>query len=60
MLRALRYRTFRDLEDLIRYYAPARLLCGLTETDWSPDANTIQDFEQLLGEDGVTLCANVT
>src|SRR5512144_1468429 len=42
VLRAMRYRTFRDLEDLIRYYAPARLLCGLTETDWSPDANTIQ------------------
>lgn len=55
VLRAMRYRTFRDLEDLIRYYAPARLLCGLTETDWSPDANTIQDFEQLLGEEGVKL-----
>jgi hypothetical protein len=55
VLRAMRYRTFRDLEDLIRYYAPARLLCGLTETDWSPDANTIQDFEQLLGEEGVEL-----
>ena len=35
VLRAMRYRTFRDLEDLIRYCAPARLLCGLTETDWS-------------------------
>jgi hypothetical protein len=35
-------------------YAPARYLCGLTETDWTPDANTIQDFEQLLGEDGVS------
>jgi len=55
VLRAMRYRTLRDLEDLIRYYAPARFLCGLTETDWSPDANTIQDFEQLLGEEGVRL-----
>lgn len=55
MLRALRYRTLRDLEDLIRYYAPARYLCGLTETDWSPDANTIHDFEQLMGEEGVRL-----
>jgi hypothetical protein len=55
MLRAMRYRTLRDLEDLIRYYAPARFLCGLTETDWSPDANTIQDFEQLMGEEGVRL-----
>src|SRR5215510_151779 len=42
MLRAMRYRPLRDLEDLIRYYAPARFLCGLTETDWSPDANTIR------------------
>jgi hypothetical protein len=45
--------TYRDTEDQIRHYAPARYLCGLTETDWTPDANTIQDFEQLLGEDGV-------
>jgi IS5 family transposase len=27
-------------------------LCGLTETDWTPDFTTIQDFAQLLGEDG--------
>src|ERR1700733_14814838 len=55
MLRAMRYRPLRDLEDLIRYYAPARYLCGLTETDWSPDFNTISDFEQLMGEEGVKL-----
>lgn len=53
MFRALRKMSYRDTEDQIRHYAPARYLCGLTETDWSPDANTIQDFEQLLGEDGV-------
>lgn len=51
--RATRKMTYREREDQIRYYAPARYLCGLTETTWSPDANTIQDFEQLLGEDGV-------
>jgi hypothetical protein len=45
--------TYRETEDQIRHYGPARYLCGLTETNWSPDANTIQDFEQLLGEDGV-------
>jgi IS5 family transposase len=28
-------------------------LCALTETDWTPDANTIQDFEKLLGEEGM-------
>ena len=53
VLRATRKMTYRETEDQIRYYAPARYLCGLTETEWSPDANTIQDFEQLLGEDGV-------
>jgi hypothetical protein len=34
---------------------PARYLCGLTETDWTPDFTTIQDFAQLLGEDGCRL-----
>lgn len=53
VFRALRRMTYRDTEDQIRHYAPARYLCALTETDWTPDANTIQDFEQLLGEDGV-------
>jgi len=53
VFRATRKMTYRETEDLIRYYAPARYLCGLTETEWSPDANTLQDFEQLLGEEGV-------
>jgi IS5 family transposase len=53
LLRATRHTSYRETEDYIRYYAPARYLCGLTETDWTPDANTIQDFEQLLGEQGV-------
>ena len=53
VFRALRSMTYRETEDQIRHYAPARYLCGLTESGWTPDANTIQDFEQLLGEDGV-------
>lgn len=52
---ALRRVTYRDAEDLIRYYAPARYLCGLTETEWTPDFTTIQDFTELMGEDGVRL-----
>lgn len=52
LFRATRRMTYRETEDQIRHYGPARYLCGLTETEWSPDANTIQDFEQLLGEDG--------
>src|SRR6185503_4007951 len=52
VFRATRRMTYRDTEEQIRHYAPARYLCGLTETEWTPDANTIQDFEELLGEDG--------
>lgn len=53
VFRATRKMTYRETEDQIRHYAPARYLCALTESDWTPDANTIQDFEQFLGEDGV-------
>lgn len=53
LLKATRKMTYREAEDLIRYYAPARYLCGLTETEWSPDHNTLFDFETLLGEDGI-------
>ena len=54
-LMALRSRPYREVEDQIRYYAPARYLCGLTETDWTPDFTTVHDLAQLLGEDGVKL-----
>lgn len=54
-LMALRRLPYREVEEQIRYYAPARYLCGLTETDWTPDFTTIADFAQLLGEDGVKL-----
>lgn len=53
VFRATRHMTYRETEDQIRHYAPARYLCALTETEWTPDANTIQDFEELLGEDGI-------
>jgi len=55
LLKASRDLTLRQAEDLIRHYAPARYLCGLTETEWSPDHNTLHDFEVLLGEEGVRL-----
>jgi hypothetical protein len=55
MLKATRDMTWREVEDLIRYYAPARYLCGLTETDWTPDFTTVHDFATLMGEDGVKL-----
>jgi transposase, IS5 family len=52
VLRATRRMTYRELEDQIRHYGPARYLCGLTETDWTPDHNTLHDFMELMGEDG--------
>jgi hypothetical protein len=52
VLRATRYVPYRVLEDQIRHYAPARYLCGLTESDWSPDHNTLHDFIELMGEEG--------
>ena len=55
LLKATRDMTWREAEDLIRHYAPARYLCGLTETDWSPDFTTLHDFATLLGEEGVRL-----
>jgi len=60
LLKATRDMTWRQTEDQIRHYAPARYLCGLTETDWSPDHTTLHDFAQLLGEDGVALVNEFT
>jgi len=55
MLKATRDMTWREAEDQIRHYAPARYLCGLTETDWTPDFTTLHDFAVLMGEDGMKL-----
>jgi len=55
VLKATRDMTWREAEDLIRHYAPARYLCGLTETEWTPDFTTLHDFAVLLGEEGMKL-----
>jgi hypothetical protein len=55
MLKATRDMTWREVEDQIRHYAPARYLCGLTETEWTPDFTTLHDFAVLMGEDGIKL-----
>ena len=60
VLMATRRMTYRETEDQIRYYAPARYLCGLTETEWTPDFTTIQDFTELMGEEGVRLINEYT
>jgi hypothetical protein len=45
--------TYREAEDFIRHYGPARYLCGLTDSDWTPDFTTVQDFLKLMGEEGL-------
>jgi IS5 family transposase len=55
VLGAGRSMSYRVAEDQIRHYAPARVLCGLTETDWTPDHNTIAGFAQQLGAEGMQL-----
>ena len=55
VLMGTRKLTYREAEDLIQYYAPARYLCGLTESNWTPDFTTIQDFTELMGEEGIRL-----
>lgn len=55
VLMATRKLTYRETEDLIQYYAPARYVCGLTESNWTPDFTTIQDFTELMGQEGIKL-----
>ena len=52
ILKATRQMTYREVEDQIRHYGPARYLCGLTDSTWTPDHTTVHDFMRLLGEDG--------
>lgn len=52
ILISLRKIPYREAEDLIQYYAPSRYLCGLTETEWTPDFTSIHDFSMMLGEEG--------
>jgi hypothetical protein len=46
--------TYREAEDQIRHYAPARYLCGLTESQWTPDFTTIHDFVTQMGPEGLS------
>ena len=53
VLMGTRRMTYREAEDQIRHYGPARYLCGLADSMWTPDFTTIQDFTELMGEDGL-------
>lgn len=52
-LMALRKKTYRETEDQLRYYVPARYLCDLMDSPWTPDFTTLQDFAELMGEEGM-------
>jgi len=54
-LMSVRQITYRQAEDLIAHYAPARYLCNLMDSTWSPDHITIFDFTQMLGPEGVEI-----
>lgn len=54
-LMSVRNITYRQAEDLIAHYAPARYLCGLMDSSWQPDHITIFDFTQMLGPEGMDL-----
>lgn len=53
VLMATRGCNYRDAEDLISYYAPARYLCDLMDSEIGLDHVTIFDFTQMLGPEGM-------
>jgi hypothetical protein len=53
VVRILKGYDLRGTEDLIRNYIPARFLCDLQNSDWTPDHNTIWEYEVMLGELGL-------
>jgi transposase, IS5 family len=54
-LMAIRNITYRQAEDLIAHYAPARYLCGLMDSTWRPDHVTIFEFTQMMGPEGMDI-----
>lgn len=44
---------YRQAEDMIAHYAPARYLCDLMDSAWQPDHVTIFDFTTMLGPSGM-------
>lgn len=54
-LMSVRQITYRQAEDLIAHYAPARYLCNLMDSTWSPDHITIFEFTQMMGPEGMDI-----
>jgi hypothetical protein len=55
MVRSLKSADLRSTEDLIRNYLPARFMCNLHNSHWTPDHDTVWEFEVMLGEEGLSL-----
>ena len=53
VVRTLENSTFRKTEDLIQNYNPARYLCDLQNSQWTPDHVAIWEYEGMLGEEGL-------
>lgn len=53
VIRTLKNSDFRTTEDLIRNYNPARYLCDLHNSQWTPDHVAIWEYEGMLGEAGL-------
>jgi hypothetical protein len=54
-LMSVRQITYRQAEDLIAHYAPARYLCNLMDSSWCPDHITIFEFTQMMGPEGMEI-----
>jgi transposase, IS5 family len=54
-LMSVRQITYRQAEDLIAHYAPARYLCNLMDSTWNPDHITIFEFTQMMGPEGMDI-----
>jgi transposase, IS5 family len=52
-LMAIKNMTYREAEDLIAYYAPARYLCELMDSDMRLDHVSIFEFAKMLGPEGL-------
>lgn len=55
VVRSMKSLDLRSTEDMVRNYLPARYMCDLHNSNWTPDHDTIWEFETMLGEEGLSL-----
>lgn len=54
IVRVIESCTLRKTQDMIQHYGPARILCNLRWSIWTPNFRTLSDFEIMLGEKGLS------